>query len=733
MAISAVAYRQQLQNEKFGAISRLFARGGGRTMTGFGGDLAGYNTSLIKKRADLEDQLMQKKYENGEISLDEMVAYLKKAATRSWVSPEEQKLIYANIQDMQMQKQDEVMNNRYKAGEVTAREMSQYMKNKLTSMNPGSTLYQNTLAASQEWEQSANREDVQLEEARKMAEVSAIEDPKEQALALEKAYDELADIARAKGFEEEAYGYEVKANNAKAKVTDIKEQESTNSAKNDRNNLISEFNLAVNDYHDNKLTGEQFLAKIDEMERKAISSGQSDLLNDFNQWIDSTREDMIYGKAWNRGGTRRGKAGAGSGASDAGSWVKDDKDYKERIGAMKDALLKGEITPQDYKEGMGMLLSNRADTLNQRIELLSNMDPTARIRYGSNKQVQTVMNELETELLENWGKPLGMTAAQANNVGLDAFAQDLAANGSAYVPVMSIVGSGPGARPQIEFQFMTPELERETIADAAGIRHFVKNAGKQTINATQFEQLPPEEKAKYETTDGENFTSRKEFQQKYVDVYGQNGEFIRYTLDSSNNIVGWDPYISSEGKKLPEGKNNFKEATTQPTTFETPSMLYERIQNEIANPQPVITPPTEAPKVSAADKAAEKMGYLKPSVIPPNLPIQDQLEVNPKAATAPMGSNEPAIRPKQEDPNKLTVAKPSSTNLALQKAFPNQSLKLDPKITGPVPTQQQLDTQYQDLQKQTQKMFEDDKKKQDSWLYNPIGKLKSTVSKWLGR
>lgn len=754
MTIGAVAYRRQLQAERTSGLDRISA-GRGRVLTGFGGDLAGYNQSLIQKRADLEDQVMQKKYDNGEITLDELVTHLKKAATRSWVSVEQRDLLMEEIQSLEQNKLDEVIASQYKNGQITARQVAAYSKSKLGKLNPSSPLAQQLQAEISGWEEKANQEDIDLEERRILAEASAKEDGAEQQLFLEKSYNELADKANAMGFKEEAYGYTVKANEAKFKIDAYKEQSAATTSKQDRENLVGDMNLLINDYHDGRVDATTFLGQLDQLESKAVSSGYSDLLDDMNKWVDAVREDMVYGKAWDRGGTRIGRKSTGTGTggtgwrgASGGDWETNEQQYKNNVKELQNKLATGQINGDQYKAGLSEVMADRVKDVSDYINHLSDLDDATKVVFnGTKKKVGDVIESLTAELEGNWGKPLGLSETEAGKAGLVAMANDIANYPGSYVPVMNVSGAGPGARGNITLQLLTPELQNSSVADTAGVYHKVMEDKlmQKILSQDEYMALPESEKLNYGyDAAGGTWNEKKKSSKRYVDVYSNNGDMVRYYVDANNRIVDWEPNIAGKDS-LPDGfGGTHKDFMDVPTNFDTPNYIEERAkekrQQEIAAKEAVATalpqnlltatniptatptttptsigtlPKTTAPKITAPKE------YIPASSIPNNLNIKDQ----PSITNTSNNGGGSIAQPTEQKLTTPTQTTTTATNL--KKALGNTQINL-----GPAPTQSSLDKQYEELKKKDAAMFATGNASGQVSVWD---KIKKTVSGWFGR
>lgn len=665
MAISAVAYRNQLAGNENRFFS-LFTKNRGKTLAGYGGTLAGYNTSLIQKQAELTDELMQKKYDNGEISLADLTAYLKKTLSRSWLSIEEKRLVSEQINSLQTVEKDKVIDAQYKAGQITARDVANYQTNKLLTMTPGTEGYVTQQANIAQWEKEAGKEDIEKFESSELARVSTyLNDPVTYYTELQKVYQTLSSQAQTLGLVTEANNYTIKAAQAGQSLQSQQATVDKTNAQNTKDQIVNEFNLAVNDYHDNTISGQDLLAKIDTLERQAIQSGDTDLLDNFNQWVDYVNEDLLYGKAASRGGSRRG---TGSSAADTG-WDAEDEMFASDIKMLQEKFMAGEIPTQDYTTYLATALQRRKQTLDSRISELDGLDDTDKVIYeGSKSSVSTVRNKLETEMNENWGRTLGWTAAQSGKVGLDPLLADIETNGGQYVPVVSTTGTGPGATPKLDLVDISL-VGSDYVQDDKGRYWKIQNqkTGRSTISGAEYNALlesdpmaandyTPQIDANGNITAAQ---SKKITNVNYVDIYGTDGSRIRYFIDASGKIVDYTPDIKNQ-------PSNVKDILGGVAGFQSPDTLLAQLNEATASAgttQPIAGQETRTtPTGDALSPYKKAMGVIK-GILPGVKPAAQVQQPEAPRINIPAGTT---IRPEEsqqiiETAKQPAVSGPSTT------------------------------------------------------------------------
>ena len=755
--ISTLAYRQELQREQTAGLTR-FSGLRGRVLTGFGGDLAGYNQSLIQNRASLEDELVQKKYDRGEISFDELLAHLTKASERPWISPEERRLMQSNVKDLRVKYQDEQVAKEYQSGRIKANDVANYQRSKLSEMLPGTPVYENQLSEVAKWEKEGKTDVAKQFVAKENARIAAIADPKESYTEQSSAYRQAANMFRMAGDEMSAYQYEQAANEADVNKLQFEEKESAQVAENNKTDLVNRINLAYNDYHDGNIDGQTFLSQLDGFQREAITGQYTDLLDNMNKLVDYTREDVAYGKDWMRGGTRikgpgvgtssggvdpltgevwgDGTSGSGtavysgtgvttSGVSSARAtggqdgkkqtWEEEDQTFRDNFNKVNNEIISGDISKQEYIQSVQDIISARKADLEQRIVDIENSG-VSKVRYkGSNQNVRTVVSEIQDELQNNWGKQLGMTKSEVGEAGLADMEQSLVGDVSQIANTLDLVVSQPKNVIGADYQAMlTPKSPLSTgyVTDDLGRQFKIKSQKFEDIlSLNDYSNListNPERALDYTTKDGQTYV--KKDAKLYVDVPSSEGESARYYLNQEGKVTGFEPTLRDVDKYkqyLPEGKT-ISDYLPKPTT-ESPLASIRPLQQ-------IINEATTSAKTEKDRLIAES----QPKIFEPVKPISqvaqemNQYGLGPKQQIA-----SPVKAPEVQNP----FARSSVTNLPIitpsKQPAPSSQVR-GPQSTPAISSPIRVSTQPQKVEAPKQNLLQ----KATSWITGLFSKKK---------
>jgi len=591
---TAVSERLKNQAAETGGMTRVYNRRG-RVLSGYGGTLGGYTMSLQKNNADKEDQIMQNKYENGEIGIDEMIQYLTKTSNRAWLSNEDKKLLMQTVGQMNNKKTDNDYADKYNSGAITAKQYLAYKQNRLTGVNQGSALYDSLSTDVEQLKKAASKEDLNTYFKSEAARISNLGDTTSQYAGYENLYREMSNKANVAGLTDEANDYLTKAGEYKIETDKAKETLQTANTKQEKANLIDKINLAINSYVNNEISPQEFSGILDQFQSTAVSSGHTDLLKDLNTWGNDVREDVQYGKAWDRGGDRikgpgvgTGSAtydiygnlvegtGGGGGSSSGGSGGIstgggttqnngvilpnaggpptqqdttqhqspdiEDKTFKDSITQLNNELSSGSISSTDYLSDLSTVLADRKDDLDYRLGILSGKNQNSKVYYnGSNQKISNVIESINKELNDDWTSALGVDAPDYAKVGINDIYNEVSQNPGNLTVVMtdalttggfSAVGSQ--ATPLVIRKL--PGMNENYIADENGINHKINEIkSNEFIDGVNYSNLKPEEQKnyKFDTTSG----GYQKINDKYVDIKDPTtGQFLRYWINNDNTI-----------------------------------------------------------------------------------------------------------------------------------------------------------------------------------------------------
>jgi len=702
--ISTLAYRSQLASEKNAGLNR-FSGSRGRVLTGFGGDLAGYNTNLIKSRAAQEDQLIQKKYERGEISFDELMAHLTKAANREWLSVEEKQLLKSEIQDLKVKYEDEQVAKEYQSGRMKAGDVAAYQRSKLANMLPGNPVYENQLSEIAKWEKEDKVNKAKEYVAREEARIAGISDQSQVYSDQSSVYRQAANMFRAAGDTMTAYQYDEAANAADVNKQAYEVKSAKETSEQGKSDLVDRINLAYNQYHDGTITAQDFLANLDAFEREAITGKYTDLLDNMNKLTDYVREDIVYGKDWSRGGNRIKGPGVGTGGtyvdpitgevSGGGSsssgrgtgyvdttgsgisgvsgvknttssvtptgekqtWAQQDEAYKANFAQANQEILDGTISKEEYVQSVqDMILARKAD-LEQRAIDIENSGATKVLYNGSKTNVKTVLNDINNELNNNWGKILGLTEAEVGSAGINDMATALTGDMANIVNNLDLTVSQPknvlGADYVAQLSTKNP-LSTGYVTDSLGRMYKIKSQKfDDVLTAADYSARlsdPNFKSGDYTSKDGQTFV--KKDAKLYVDIPSAGGESARYFLDTEGKVTGFEPSLKDTSKYaqyLPEGKQLSDYIKTPTSILPLQQVINEATtaaQAEKNKPAVIQTVPEEQiqPIQEPTYKGPSYGETLKQNILNVVAPAQKAVNV-PMPETAPKQFAEKFVNP----------------------------------------------------------------------------------------
>jgi hypothetical protein len=614
--ISTLAYKNQLNSEKNAAMTR-FSGSRGRVNTGFGGDLAGYNTNLIKSRAAQEDQLIQKKYDRGEISFDELLAHLTKAANREWLSPEEKQLMKGDITDLKVKYEDEQVAKEYNSGRMKAADVATYQRSKLNTMLPGTPAYENQYSEVFKWEKEDKINRAKEYVAREEARIAGQSDQPKAYSDQSSVYRQAANMFRAAGDTMTAYQYDEAANAADVNKQAYEVKSSKETAEQGKNDLVDRINLSYNQYHDGTITAQDFLASLDGYEREAITGKYTDLLDNMNKLTDYVREDVVYGKDWSRGGNRIKGPGVGTGGGSydefTGEWTgggsstggtgttggsgtgyigtgtsigggtgnvtkattpqeeanktpeQQNNEFMDGANYLIQKTINGEKSTEDFILGMQSLTEDRKTILENRLAKYQALGNTKVMWNGTKTSAKNVVKEINDELNNNWGKLLGMSTDEVGSAGINDMATQLTGNLEDVKKSLDLIINQPtqfGGDYTMKLSKSSPlsstgQMPTGYIKDSQGRMLKMQSASKdEIISDAQWNILPPEQAALYDSNDGVTFV-KKNAKTLYVDLPSAGGDSVRYLINDKGEVSGMPtPTIKDQTKYsqyLPEG------------------------------------------------------------------------------------------------------------------------------------------------------------------------------------
>lgn len=205
------------------------------------GGQSSYFTTLAKRNQAAEDDVVDNNYSRGLISAETYMNELTKRLTRTTNTPLQRANITQKITQVQESYEDAIMQNRYKAGEISARDMYNYENAKLSRMSAAdSQAYQAQSAKVQGLLDSANKQERKDYRISEMNRISRM--PEDSSVLLQQKanlYKKLRDMAIEDGDQQDATTLDTTYNNyqSSASRAQIYEQFQTS-----QNAIKEEFN-----------------------------------------------------------------------------------------------------------------------------------------------------------------------------------------------------------------------------------------------------------------------------------------------------------------------------------------------------------------------------------------------------------------------------------------------------------------------------------------------------------
>jgi hypothetical protein len=399
------------------------------------GTLSGAVSSIAKQAVQTQLQSKVKQYNDGLIGNEDMLSFLQSINGSASLTAAEKADVSSQIAEFGDKiRGDKLLANYSNTDKGTtdraaaAQALSDFYAQKAAKAAPDSPAASTALQQAGTWKATAaseadavNKSARSLNRAKLMYQVSQQQPGSEDEARLKaQAFQELASQARADGNETEAVQMETNAQNALNEIPAIQEKATKAATTAERTDIINNINELANQYHDGKLSPQEFAQAIDLLDQRAVAIGDTSIQLSLNKWSDTLAKDIQKGvkRGSIDGGNGvslpvvLGKGGAGGGTQT--DWDQEDGNYSKAMNIMQKWVTTGKddtghpYTFQNYVNDMAVQLQNREQTLSSRMDVLDAENPNARIYVNGKKvRVADVINDINTEMDTSSGAPTG--------------------------------------------------------------------------------------------------------------------------------------------------------------------------------------------------------------------------------------------------------------------------------------------------------------------------------------
>lgn len=524
---SARVQQLQAQRNKYAGFKQF----SGKRRISPPGSLASAVSGIAKKtvEADLKDKMAQ--YNDGVIGNSQMLEFLNGLLGNTLLSASEKVDVQNAVRDFNDKVQTESLKATYDNSEKGTPERAQaaqaiadYYSSKSQSLQPDTPAYSDALQKAGTWKASADSETTavlksqrQLKRAQLFKAVtSTVPGSADEAQQKAQAFSELAQQARTDGNETEALQFETQAQDSLNKIPAIQEGETKKMTQLERKSIVDSINQLSNDYHDGKITADQFAQAIPALEGRAVGIGDTSIQLALNKWSDSLAKDVAKGV---QRGTFNGlpvvlKRGGGTGGGAVTNWDKENFDYSDSLRKLKTAYDKGKIDGTAYMTNISKVVVTHAQELStqiQNIEAVAQQNPDAKVYYNGKKQ-------RAADVLENLYNEYDSIDAQAGAIK-DGKAAFVMVGPSQFTQSGTVARNGKGV-PQLQIIDTRNMPQGQYMKDNEGIYHQIKAHSLQLNDAIKQGLLTPEQ---------------ANMAMQMGSYYDDNGTIHKVTKDSSGN------------------------------------------------------------------------------------------------------------------------------------------------------------------------------------------------------
>jgi len=360
-------------------------------------------STISKQTATAELNSMVSKYNNGQVSNEDMRLFLEKMANNSALSTNDRLEVQNQIADFDNRIKGDQLTTAYKAAPdnslaqvQAATALAQFYTQRASTMQPGTPAHSQALENAAEWNakvtdinQNIKKVASQNLRYQEEAKVNALPSnsagrAKQKAEMWQKLYDQAVtdgDVVSANKY----------AANYQQEITTAQELASKEDVQAEKSTLTDFLNKLANDYHDGRIGEQEYLQALADVSPRIDATNDYGLINALNRTTDTVQKNL------DKGGLRRGTTasglptvlGKGKGNGNSTSWDQEDFNYSDNLKFLKEKLDSGEINGQQYAQAIADIVTTRDAELEKRIQAVHDVastNPNAKIVYNGKKQ-----------------------------------------------------------------------------------------------------------------------------------------------------------------------------------------------------------------------------------------------------------------------------------------------------------------------------------------------------------
>ncbi len=486
-------------------------------------------SSIAKRNAANESEVMISKYNNGLISNAEMKTFLQGQVNSPYITDSDKIDIQTKLQDFDVLIEKDRLESVFKLApenslqkEQAATALAQFYTKRASSMVAGTPAHSQALENAGAWQSTVQsirgsvnkqqRKNLENSLLQKVNQLPTSSSARSQATA--QMYKQLYDMAVSQGDEEDAQVYAAKLEQAQTYADQYGVQEQEQMSKNEIKQFAAEQDLLIAKLTDK--TPDELRAKAEKAYAVAEKYAEiGDQLNYTKYLTMATQAEEKYNN----------KVSSLSGSEMAASWDTNDDEYKKIIKEKQKELSQGKININQYSAGVANVINQRKVDLDSRIEYAESLDPNAKIKVnGRNIRAEDLLQKYYDERDVSSGLGYG---DKSEDGGINQKLEDFMSGKvvAVVVPPKEVTKSGSlsltGSEvAKITFVNSDNLDENDWAVDENGLRH--------KINREEV-QLTPEQA----------MTAVNGY---YTDA---NGQSSRVLYDTAGN-----PYVYGQGKKV---------------------------------------------------------------------------------------------------------------------------------------------------------------------------------------
>jgi len=441
-------------------------------------------STIAKQTASAELSAMVSKYNDGLVGNDEMQAFLVKMQGNPSLSNSDKLDIDEQIRNFDSKIQADRLISAYKAApanslaqQQAAQALSAFYTQKASTLQPGTPAYVTAADNASQYSKAVqtigdNIQSTARQNQRYMAEAkinqlygNTSEKASQKAQMWADLYSQAVEDGDATAANQYYANYQKEVTNAQG----LGEKESVEGEKADVRNILNSY---VDAYHDGRINESQYLQLLAEIAPRVDATGDYGLINTLNRTTDTIQKNLDKGGV-NRGTTASGlpvvlKGYKGSGTGGVMTdWDQKDFNYADNMRLFKKNLDDGTLTPQEYRDAVGMAVVKRATDLEEQIaniESVTASNPNTKVVFNGRKtRAEDVLESLYEEYEDIKGQ------AQAVEKGTFALVE---------VPPAEFSSSGKPTKTGKSFATLKPidtnnMPKNQYVADNEGIYHSI--------------------------------------------------------------------------------------------------------------------------------------------------------------------------------------------------------------------------------------------------------------------